>query len=360
MDEFVKVTGYHRKAAIRLLCRAEEAIPKAHRGRPREYGSETVEALKRVWEASDYLCSKRLHGFMEEWVEILACHGELKADTDIRDKLCRMSPSTIDRLLRPYRLVIKRKGLSTTKPGNLLKAMIPIRTFGEWNEGAPGFIEVDLVAHCGESSEGFYLTTLSAVDIATRWSEYRGVWGKGQRKVGGAIHDLRKKFPFPILGLDSDNGTEFINHELYHYCLKEQIKFTRSRPYKKNDNAHVEQKNSWIRRLVGYSRFQSREALDLLNHLYELEHIWTNFFQPVSKLQSKTRHGARVHKVYDTSQTPYQRLMASGLLDGDKKKALEFTYRQTNPVRLKDEIDATLKRLRDQTIYPVVRHSKDS
>lgn len=352
LNEFVAVTGYHRKAAIRLLGRADEVVPKARRGRRRKYGPEIVEALRTVWEAGDYLCSKRLHDFMLEWTEVLANHGELKVEPDISEKLCRMSPSTIDRLLQRYRFVRKRRSLSTTKPGSLLKASIPIRTFGEWEEKKPGFLEVDLVAHCGESTEGFYLTTLSAVDIATRWAEYRGVWGKGQSKVGGAIHTLRKRFPFPILGLDSDNGGEFINRDLYRYCLKEKIKFTRSRPYKKNDNAHVEQKNSWIRRLIGYGRYESREALDLLNRLYEMEHIWANFFQPVSILQSKTRHGAKVSKVYAAAQTPYRRLLASGILSEDQKRELEKRYRDTNPVRLKAEIEATLKQLWKFAIYP--------
>lgn len=238
------VTGYHRKSAIRLMNRENRAKTEERRGRHREYGIETGKTLKQVWEASDYLCSRRLHDFMPEWVGILKDHHELNLNSSIEDQLCRMSPSTIDHLLKPYRVGRKRKSPGTTRPGSLLKASIPIRTFGEWQEQSPGFVEVDLVAHCGESAEGFYLTTLSAVDIATRRSEYRGVWGKGQRKVGGAIHDMRRRFPFAMLGLDSDNGSEFINHELYGYCQREGIKFTRSRPYKKNDNAHVEQKNS--------------------------------------------------------------------------------------------------------------------
>jgi hypothetical protein len=295
---------------------------------------------------------------MPEWIEILAHHSELMVEPSVKVKLCQMSPSTIDRLLRPYRLVRKRKSLGTTRPGSLLKASIPIRTFGEWEDKKPGFLEVDLLAHCGESTEGFYLTTLSAVDIATRWAEYRGVWGKGQKRVGGAIHNLRKRFPFPLLGLDSDNGGEFINHELYRYCQKEKIAFTRSRPYKKNDNAHVEQKNSGIRRLVGYGRYESREALELLNRLYELEHIWANFFQPVSTLQSKTRHGAKVHKVYDAAQTPYQRVLASGITDEAQKKRLEACYRNTNPVWLKAEIEATLKQLWKHAVYPIPSQDK--
>jgi len=360
LDEFTVVTGYHRKSANRILSGDGKPKSKERRGRPREYGVEAAEALKGLWEASDYLCSRRLHDFMLEWIRVLKDHNELKLESCKEDQICRMSPSTIDRLLKPYRIGRRRKSLGTTRQGSLLKASIPIRTFGEWEEQSPGFVEVDLVAHCGESTEGFYLTTLSAVDIATRWAEYRGVWGKGQRKVGGAIHDIRRSFPFAMLGLDSDNGSEFINHELYQYCQREGIHFTRSRPYKKNDNAHVEQKNSWIRRLVGYDRYESREALDRFNHLYKLEHLWVNFFQPVSVLQSKSRHGAKMHKVYDAAQTPYQRLVTSGVLSENQRNELEKCYRATNPIRLKSEIEATLKLLWKHAVYPSHHPNKEA
>ena len=353
LDEFTEVTGYHRKAAIRLFGRDGEPPPKERRGRPRRYDPNVVgPPLKAVWEASDYLCSRRLHPFMGEWIALLQHHGDLTLDPSVEVQLCRMSPSTIDRLLRPYRLGMKRCSISTTKPGSLLKSSIPIRTFGEWEDQRPGFIEVDLVAHCGESTEGFYLTTLSAVDIATRWAEYMGVWGKGQKRVGGAIHMLRKRFPFPLLGLDSDNGGEFINHQLYNYCQREGIVFTRSRPYKKNDNAHVEQKNAGIRRLVGYERYESRTAWEQLNRLYELEHIWANFFQPVTTLQSKTRHGAKVHKVYDVAETPYRRLLASGILNSAQEEDLERCYWSISPVWLKAEREATLRELWKHAAHP--------
>ena len=207
--------------------------------------------------------------------------------------------------------------------GNLLKSSIPIRTFADWQEDCPGFIEVDLVLHCGESGEGFYLTTLSAVDVATGWSECIGVWGKGQERVGGAVHRIRQRLPFPPLGLDSDNGSEFINQHLFSYCQREKITFTRSRSYKKNDSCHVEQKNwSVVRRLVGYDRYNSRAALEALNRIYDLTRLYVNFFQPVMKLMSKTRQGARVHKVYDTARTPYQRLLKSSVLTEAKQQEL--------------------------------------
>jgi hypothetical protein len=226
----------------------------------------------------------------------------------------------------------------------LLKNSIPIRTFADWQEDRPGFIEVDLVPHCGESSEGFYLTTLSAVDVASGWSECIGVWGKGQERVGGAVHRVRQRLPFPLLGLDSDNGSEFINQHLYNYCRREGIIFTRSRSYKKNDSCHAEQKNwSVVRRLVGYDRYNSRAALEALSRVYDLTRLYVNFFQPVMKLVSKTRHGAKVYKVYDKAQTPYQRLLKSSVLTEAKQQELAATYYGLNPVSLLKQINENLE-----------------
>jgi hypothetical protein len=257
-----------------------------------------------------------------------------------------MSQSTIDRLLRRWRMSGTRRGLSTTKPGTLLKNSIPIRTFGDWNENKPGFLEADLVAHCGESTEGFYLTTLSTVDVATGWCEPVAVWGKGQERVGGAVYYARKQLPMPMLGLDSDNGSEFINQSLYNYCQRNGITFTRSRSYKKNDSCHVEQKN-WtvIRRVIGYDRFSSKAAFRALGDVYTVLRLYINFFQPVSKLVRKSRHGAKVYKVYDTALTPYQRLLESGVLTEDKKRELADLYAALNPVTLLKEIRQSVDRL---------------
>lgn len=352
LDEFTQVTGYHRKAAIRLLRRGP-GPPAGRWGRRRTYGPEVAAALRLVWEATDRLCSRRLHPFLPELVPVLERHGHLALPTAVRGQLLRVSPATIDRLLRPSRAKGGRRPFSATKPGSLLKAAIPIRTFAEWDEGCPGFLEVDLVAHCGETTEGFHLFTLSTVDVATGWVECQGVWGKGQERVGGAIHQIARRLPFPLLGLDSDNGSEFINHHLYAYCQRHHITFTRSRPYKKNDSAYVEQKNwSVVRRLVGYDRYCSRAALDQLNRLYGLLRVYVNFFQPMLKLQHKTRHGARVHKVYDQAQTPYQRLVASGALNAAQQEALAAHYAQTDPVRLLAQINQTLERLWSLAVYP--------
>lgn len=347
LDEFAAVTGYHRKSAIRLLSSRERPEKRGRRrGRPRKYGREVLTALRTAWEATDRVCGKRLKPFLPELVRKLAECGELDTTPETVVELCDISASTIDRLLRPYKDRGTRRPLSTTKPGSLLKASIPIRTFADWKEDQPGFIEVDLVAHCGETTEGLYLNTLSSVDIATGWVECQAVWGKGQERVGGAIHHIAQSLPFPLLGLDSDNGGEFINHHLYMYCQRNQITFTRSRPYKKNDNAHIEQKNwSVVRRLIGYDRFSSKAALAQLGKIYRLVNRYTNFFQPVMKLQHKTRHGAKVHKVYDDAKTPYQRLVQTTALTSDQRAALELQYNKANPVTLRTQIDKALEAL---------------
>jgi len=339
-DEFTRVTGCHRKAAIRLFRHCNQPKVNKRRGRPRQYGVTVAGALRVAWEATDRLCSKRLHPFLPELVTVLRRHGESTMTAEIEAELCRLSPSTIDRLLRPYRRLGGRRPFTTTKPGSLLKSSIPIRTFTEWEENRPGFLEVDLISHCGESTEGFCLTTLSTVDVASGWSECVGVWGRGQERVGGAVHRVHQRLPFPFLGLDSDNGSEFINQHLYNYCRQNGITFTRSRAYKKNDSCHVEQKNwSVVRRLVGYDRYSSRTALEALNRVYNLLRLYVNFFQPVMKLVDKTRHGAKVHKVYDTAQTPYQRLLKAGMLTETKRQELSAAYHGLNPVSLLKQIN---------------------
>lgn len=352
LDEFTKTTGLHRKAAIRLLNRPRPAPARKRGGRPRRYGALVVEALRVVWEASDRLCSKRLRPFLPELIKVMRHCGESKLNAPVEAQLCQMSAATMDRLLRPWKQRGGRRPLSPTRPGRVLRSAIPIRTFADWQENRPGFMEVDLVAHCGESLEGFYLNTLMAVDVATGWSEFMGVWGKGQQRVGTAIHHVRQRLPFPLLGLDSDNGSEFINQDLAGWCRRERITFTRSRPYKKNDNCYVEQKNgSIVRRVIGRDRYSSKPALETLNRLYFLLRLYVNFFQPTMKLVSKTRHGAKVYRVYDTAQTPYQRALQSGVLTEGKKVQLHATYAHLNPVDLLKQINDNVEqlwRLRDR------------
>jgi len=346
LEEFVATTGLHRKAAIRLLNRRSISGGRRRSGRPRLYGLEVMMALKVAWEATDRLCSRRLCPFLPELVGILKAKGELSVMMETEAQLCRMSASTIDRISRHWRGSGRRRGLSTTKASTLLKNSIPVRTFSEWEDARPGFVEADLVAHCGDSAEGFYLTTLSTVDVATGWCEPVAVWGKGQERVGGAVHHVRERLPMPMLGLDSDNGSEFINQGLYDYCRRNAITFTRSRAYKKNDSCHVEQKN-WavVRRVIGYDRFSSKVAFKALDDVYTLLRLYINFFQPVLKLVGKTRDGAKLHKVYDTAQTPYQRLLRSGVLTEAKKQELANIYGALNPLTLLKQIRQSVEQL---------------
>jgi hypothetical protein len=279
-------------------------------------------------------------------VKVLRQHGEQRLDAATEGQLCRMSPATIDRLLRPSRRLGGRRGFTTTRPVSLLKRSIPIRTFADWQENKPGFLEIDLVAHCGESTEGFYLNTLCAVDVASGWSECVPVWGKGQQRVCSAVHRVRQRLPFALLGVDSDNGSEFINQCFYAYCCQERITFTRSRAYKKNDSCHVEQKNgNVVRRLVGYDRYTSRAAYQCLARIYDGVRLYMNFFQPTMKLVSKTRHGAKVNKFYDTARTPYQRLLEAGMLTIANQQELAATYHGLNPVLLLKQLNSNLEQL---------------
>jgi len=355
LDEFVRVTGYHRKTGIRLLAgRARKCS--GRRGRRQQYGVEVREALKELWEVLLRPCSRRLQPHMGDIVEVMTRRGRMAMSTEVTRQLLQMSPSTIDRLLRPYRRQERQHGFSTTRPGSLLKREIPIRTFSDWNEACPGYLEVDLVAHCGETTEGFYLTTLTAVDIHTGWVECQAVWGKQEQKVRGAIHEVRKRLPFACKGLDSDNGSEFINRELQRYCLEHRITFTRSRPYKKNDSAHVEQKNwSVVRRLIGYDRYSTREALEQLQYVHGLVRLYFNFFQPTMKLVSKTREGAKVRKVYDRARTPYRRLLECADLPDESRQALSETYATLDPVTLRDHINRELDTLWNLTDHRLGR-----
>jgi hypothetical protein len=345
LTEFCRVTGRHRKSAVRLLRQAPRAAP-PRSGRPRGYGPEVITLLRAVWEASDYLCGKRLAPFLPTLVEALERHRVLRVPSALRPVLLRVSAPTIDRLLRPYRRNHPR-GRATTGPGHpALAAQVPIRTFGDWQAVRPGSLQADLVAHCGESPEGFFLTSLVAVDVATGWTECQAVWGKGYARVGTAVHLVRQRLPMPLCALHTDNGGEFLNHLLVPWCRRERIHVTRGRPWRKNDQAYAEQKN-WaiVRRLIGYDRYTTHAALTQLNALYSLLRLYGNFFQPLRKLTTKVRHGARVTKRYDRAQTPYQRLLASGVLTPDQRHALDTLYRSLNPLALRTQIQETLRRV---------------
>jgi len=346
LDEFVAATRYNRKYAIHLLRKGPSRPSQKKRGRRLIYGPDVVAALVQAWEACGHLCGKRLKPFLPDIVEALERHGELKLAPETRSKLLQMSASTIDRRLKRARSKVNYRGRSTTKPGTLLKNAIPIRTFADWNEQRPGFVEMDLVAHCGVSAVGEFLHTLNVVDIDTRWTEPIALPNKGQKATFEGIQTMRHRLPFPLLGIDSDSGGEFINYHLYNYCQDEQITFTRARPYKKNDQAYIEQRN-WtvVRQVVGYARYESREALILLNIIYEDLRLFVNFFQPVMKLESKTRVGSKVRKKYDMAQTPYQRVWASPDVDQAVKHQLQDVYLSLNPAKLRRRIDGNLAKL---------------
>lgn len=346
LDDFVVTTGYHRKYAVGLLRDGPPPSRKGHGGRPQLYSPVVVGALRVVAEASDWLCGKRLAPFLPELVPALEEEGVLVMESAVRERLVVMSAATIDRRLRPFRLQTRPHGLSTTKPGTLLKQQVPVQTYTPWEEQRPGLVEIDLVAHCGTSTAGHYLNTLTVTDVATTWTECVGVWGKGQASVFDGLQLVRERLPFPLLGIDSDNGSEFLNAHLVRYCEREQITFTRSRPYWKNDQAHVEQKNwSVVRRLLGYGRYESREALEQLNEVYELLRIWINHWQPTLKLVGKERDGAKVRKHYDEAKTPYRRVLATEALSDKSRGSLDQEHGSRRPGALRRDLDAACEKL---------------
>ena len=342
LDEFCAATGYHRKYAIRLLKHGAPARRRKKSGRTKLYQGAVVEALIRIWEVCGRICSRRLHPFLPEITRVLEQHQELILPAEVKQLLLQMSRATIDRCLRPARFE-PRQGLSTTKPGALLREAIPVRTFTPWEDERPGFEEIDLVAHCGATTAGQYLNTLTVTDLATGWTECLAILHKSQLLVSEAIRALRTRLPFPLLGIDSDNGSEFINDLLYHYCLNEQITFTRSRPYRKNDQAHVEQKNwSVVRHLIGYDRYETETELAVLQAIYQDLRLYVNFFQPVLKLIGKDALDGKVIKRYDTAATPYQRVLVSPYVSETVKIYLRQQYVQLNPVKLRNRIDANV------------------
>jgi hypothetical protein len=345
LDEFTAATGYHRKYANRVLKHDRPRPTRKPKGRTAIYRGEVVQVLAQIWEVYGCICSKRLQPFLPEGVKVLERCGELHLSVETKTLLLSMSRATIDRCLQPVR-VKTRHGLSTTKPGSLLKQAIPIRTFTAWDEAQPGFMEIDLVAHCGESTAGQYLNTLTCTDLCTGWTEVLALRYRSQTTVCAALHTMRPTLPFPLRGIDSDNGSEFINDLLWRYCQAEEITFTRSRPYKKNDQAHVEQKNwSVVRHTVGYDRWESEEEYGLLQSIYQDLRLYINFFQPVLKLIVKERVGTKTIRRYDKAQTPYQRVMARQDIALEVKARFTYQYVALNPVTLRLAIDAKVARL---------------
>jgi hypothetical protein len=325
-------------------------IGERHKRQPRlkarYYDEDVVKILVRLWELLNYICGKRLVAIMPELVKKLEQFGELQLPNVTRDKLLQISASSIDRLLKAERRKHQLRARSYTKPGTLLKHQIPIRTFAEWDEAQPGFAEIDLVAHDGGLALGDFCQTLDLTDVCTGWTETEAVPNKAQVWVFAALQTIRARLPFPLRGLDSDNGSEFVNNELLRYCQRERITFTRARPYRKNDNCYVEQKNySVVQQTVGYQRFDTTAELLVLKQLYLTLRLYTNFFQPTMKLKSKERFGSRVQKTYEAPQTPYQRVLASPDVAASDKQKLQRQYKQLNPAALKRDLDRLRKQL---------------
>ncbi len=352
LDEFVAATGYARKYAIRLLSHPVAPKLTIERPRPPHYGPEVQEALHLAWTAANHICAKRLIPFLPTLVESLERHGHLQLSEECRAQLLTMSPATADRILRPAR-THERRSIATTRSGTLLKQQIPVRTFQQWNEATPGFMEADLVAHCGPSAEGPFLYTLTLTDIATGWTECLPLLGRNQEAVVAALKRARQLLPFPLLGLDTDNGVEFINMELLAYCEAEQLTFTRGRPQKSNDQCYVEQKNgNVVRQVVGYDRFVGELAYRQLAELYRALRVYVNCFQPSMKLQTKERDGTKVRRTYDQAQTPMHRLLASGVLPPNKQQELLRISEALDPLRLLTQLEHLQKALWRHAVSP--------
>jgi len=304
------------------------------------------EVLRRVWLASDQLCSKRLKAALPIWLPYYERRfGALSPA--LRQRVLAVSPATIDRLLRPIRIRCRRRGLSGTRPGSLLTHLVPIRT-DHTDAIEPGFLEADAVAHCGTTLAGNFVWSLTFTDILSQWTENRAVWNKGATEVVAQVRDVEQQLPFAILGFDVDNGCEFLNYHLWRYWAHrpQPVRFSRSRPYKKNDQAHVEQKNwTHVRELLGYQRIERRDLIPLINDLYRTWSLYHNFFRPNFKLLKKIRRGSRIRKTYHPPKTPYAVLLECPQLTEDQKARLRETFQQLDPFALKDELESKLRSL---------------
>jgi Integrase core domain len=359
LDELAELNGWHRDHARKALRQAVVGPrpPKRPRAAVCKYGPELIEALRVCWAVLDGPSGKRLAPALPQLVASLGRHDELDISDDTAALLVGMSAATIDRRLAPDRQALQlKKGRSLTKPGSLLKSQIPMRSWADWDDHRPGFVEIDLVGHEGGDNNGDFASSLTVTDIATGWTEIRSVRNKAARHVFCALVEIQAALPFPLLGIDSDNGSEFINQHLLRWCVSQQITFTRSRPANKNDGCHVEQKNWDIaRRTVGYWRYDSPAAVALLNQIWAALSPLINLFTPQQKLLTKTRVGAKVTKTHDTAQTPYQRLLTHPeALDEIDARRLAGQLEATNPAAVRRQVgqlcSTLLQRVRRKTV----------
>jgi hypothetical protein len=354
LDEFCAICGYSRKYAIWKLNHYDFNKLKSKPGKPSKYNTvKIMETLKEIWITADFACGKRLKAMMPHWIQFMDDLDDYEYQL-----LLAMSAATMDRLLRYYRVKLDLKRRSSTKPGNMLRDSIPIAE-SQWDVQQPGFVEIDSVVHCGTSMAGDYACTINQVDLATGWSQQRATFNLGHHGVKLQVEDMERSLPFALLGLDSDCGGEYINHELVNYLMNREkpVVFTRSRPYKKNDNAHIEQKNwTHVRKLIGYMRIDNPDAIPLMNDLYKNEwNLFYNFFIPSFKLIEKKRIKSKVIKKHDQPKTPYQRVLESTYISEQSKVKLTNVYKALNPFELKKiimkKIDLITRNARIQFVY---------
>ena len=363
LDELCQTTGWHRNHARKALAAALKPKLVAAPRRPRTpvYGPEVLAALRFCWAVLGAPTGKRLAPVMGELVPTLRRFGELDISDELAAQLVAMSPATMDRRLAPARAAMTLRGRSHTKPGSLLKSQIPIRTWAQWDDARPGFVEIDLVGHEGGDAAGEFCFTLTVTDIATGWTENRSVKNKAHKWVVAALEDVAKVMPFPLLGVDSDNGSEFINYALLAWCQQRKLTFTRSRPGNSNDGAHVEQKN-WavVRTVVGYHRYDTPAELLLLNKIWALQSLMTNYFLPQQKLISKVRDGAKITKKYDRPSTPHRRAVAHETVTEQDKTIMTATLTEVNPAAVQRQIQALTAELLTLTTSKAAARSKPS
>ena len=348
LNEFCQITGYHRKHAIRKLKHFKFFLKSKPRlGRPKIYTQAVLDVLRKIWLTANLPCGKRLKPILDLWMpSYIKTFGS--PDITVAKKLKTISSATIDRIFKPVRPKFKKRGFSATKSGTLLRKQIPIQT-NQWDQDRPGFIESDTVHHCGQSVAGQYVITVNFDDIASQWTEQRAVWTKAEEAVFNQVKDVEKSLPFPVLGFDSDNGSEFINKNLFSYFTKRPVpvQFTRSRAYHTQDNAHIEQKNNThVRLWLGYDRFTNPMIIPLLNDLYKNEwRLFHNFFCPSVKLIEKERIDSKTIKRYDSPKTPYQRLLESEHVKPHIKFKLQQQFESLNPFELRSAMENKLKKI---------------
>ena len=348
LNEFIDYTGFNRNYAARTLRSAIGEKKKTSRTRKHEvrYDHDVKSVLEKLWGITDYICGKRLFAIIPELIRKAEQFHEFEIPCDIKEKLEKISAATIDRLLKPNRNRLGRKGTSMTKGTRYLIDRIPVKTFGEWKNSPAGFTQLDLVAHNGGNVFGGFLSTLNTTDIHTSWTVCTLLQDKSAIEMLKALDSMRESFPFPLRGIHSDNGSEFINDPVLSYATKHHLTFTRGRPYKKNDNPHVEQKNnSILRRNTGYLRYDQPEHAAVLKELYGYLNSYVNYFQPTMILLEKHRIGAKAIRKYDTPKTPYQRVLESTTVSDEVKESVRAIYTDLNPADLKRKINECQSRL---------------